>query len=117
VAEKGISGVVDAMTTKFTPDKQLQEFAHKTMERQNPEAYIGALKAMAERFDSTPLLASMDYPVVLIHGNIDALIPVDRAHEIKNIIHHAHLVEINNAGHLPMLEAVQETADSLKHLA
>jgi len=117
VAEKGIGGVVDAMTTKFTPDEQLQEFARKTMERQDPDAYIGALKAMAERLDSIPLLASIDYPVVLIHGNADALIPVDRAHEIKSIIHHAHLVEINNTGHLPMLEAVQETADGLKYLA
>jgi len=117
VAEKGIGGVVDAMTTKFTPDEQLQEFARKTMERQDPDAYIGALKAMAERLDSIPLLASIDYPVVLIHGNADALIPVDRAQEIKSIIHHAHLVEINNAGHLPMLEAVQETADGLKYLA
>jgi len=117
VAENGIGGVVDAMTTKFTSDKRLQEFAGKTMERQDPDAYIGALKAMAERLDSTHLLASMDYPVVLIHGNADALIPVDRAHEIKSIIHHAHLVEINIAGHLPMLEAAQETADSLKHLA
>jgi len=117
VAEKGIGGVVDAMTTKFTPDEQLQEFARKTMERQDPDAYIGALKAMAERLDSIPLLASIDYTVVLIHGNADALIPVDRAHEIKSIIHHAHLVEINNAGHLPMLEAVQETADGLKYLA
>ena len=67
VAEKGISGVVDAMTTKFTSDERLQEFARKSMERQQPAAYIGGLKAMAERSDSTSMLASIEYPVVIIH--------------------------------------------------
>lgn len=116
VAENGIGGVVNAMTTKFTPNKQLQQLALTIMKRQQPAAYIGGLKAMAERFDSTPLLASMEYPVVIIHGEEDALIPIDRSHEIKNAIAHAHFVVIKDTGHLPMLEAMQETADSLKHL-
>lgn len=116
VAEKGIGGVVDAMTMKFTSDQRLQEFSRKSMERQQPAAYIGALKAMAERLDSTPMLASINYPVVIIHGNADALIPIDRAHEMKNAISHAHFVEVKDAGHLPMLEAVHETSEGLKHL-
>ncbi|MDX1378031.1 MAG: alpha/beta hydrolase, partial [Anaerolineales bacterium] len=93
VAENGIGGVVDAMTTKFTADVGLQEFARKSMERQQPAAYIGALKAMAERQDSTSLLGSLDYPVVIIHGNADELIPIGRAHEMKAAIPHAHFVE------------------------
>jgi 3-oxoadipate enol-lactonase len=116
VAENGIGGVVDAMTSKFTPDKQLQQLARTIMERQHPAAYIGGLKAMAERFDSTPLLGSMDYPVVVIHGDADALIPIDRSQEIKNAVAHAHFVTIKDTGHLPMLESPQETADGLKHL-
>jgi len=117
IAKNGIGGVVDAMTTKFTSDKQLQQQARTVMEKQQPAAYIGALKAMAERFDSTPLLASMDYPVVIIHGDADALIPIDRSHEIKNAVAHPHFVATKDTGHLPMLEAAQETADGLKHLA
>jgi len=116
VAEKGIGGVVDVMTTKFTSDEKLQEFARKSMEEQQPAAYIGGLKAMAERLDSTSLLASMEYPVVIVHGKADALIPFERGQEMKDAIPHAHFVEIEDAGHLPMLEAVQETADGLKQL-
>ncbi len=56
VADKGIASVVETMTPKFTTDPRLQEFARSSMERQQPAAYIGALKAMAERVDSTPLL-------------------------------------------------------------
>lgn len=117
VTEKGIGGIVEAMTTKFTSDVRLQEFARKSMEAQQPAAYIGALRAMAERQDSTPLLASMKYPVVLIHGDADVLIPIDRAREVKAMLPHAHLVEVPDAGHMPMVENKEMTAEALKLLA
>ena len=117
VAKNGISGVVDVMTTKFTSNERLQEFARKTMERQQPAAYIGGLKTMAERAESTSLLGTMKYPVVIIHGDADALIPMDRAHEMKNAISHAYFIELKDTGHLPMMEAIKETADGLKQLA
>jgi pimeloyl-ACP methyl ester carboxylesterase len=116
VAENGISNIVDAMTTKFTSDRRLQEFARKSMESQQPAAYIGGLKAMAERPDSTSLLASAKYPVAIIHGDADALIPIDRANEMKNLVPHAQFVEVKEAGHIPMMEAIKETAIGLKHL-
>jgi pimeloyl-ACP methyl ester carboxylesterase len=117
VAEHGIGSVVETMTPKFTSDERLQKYARESMERQQPAAYIGALKAMAERVDSTPLLASFKFPVVLVHGVADALVPVDRAREIKSALPQAHLVEISGAGHMPMMEDSRKTAEALKHLA
>ncbi|MBK9927852.1 MAG: alpha/beta hydrolase [Anaerolineales bacterium] len=117
VAEKGINGVVETMAPKFTPNEQLQGFARKSMQAQQPTAYIGALKAMAERQDSTPLLASMKYPVVVVHGDADVLIPIERAREVKVALPEAHLVEITGAGHMPMMEDSKKTADALKLLA
>jgi pimeloyl-ACP methyl ester carboxylesterase len=117
VEEKGLGGVVETMTPKFTPDAKLQAFARQSMERQQPAAYIGALKAMAERLDSTPLLSTFHFPVVLVHGDSDALIPIDRAREVKAALPLAHLVEIHGAGHMPMMEAKEQTAEALKHLA
>ena len=117
VADKGIASVVAAMTSKFTSDAGLQEFARQSMERQQPAAYIGALKAMAERVDSTPLLASLTVPVVIVHGEADSLIPIDRGREIKSSLPNARLVEISGAGHMPMMEAKEKTAEALKFLA
>lgn len=117
VSDKGIGGVVETMAPKFTSDEGLQAFARETMERQQPAAFIGALKAMAERMDATPLLSSFKFPVVIIHGEADALIPIDRAREVKIAIPNAHLVELKGAGHMPMMEAKEETARALKHLA
>jgi 3-oxoadipate enol-lactonase len=117
VAEKGIGGVVEVMTTKFTSDPRLQVFARESMQKQKPAAYIGALKAMAERADSTSLLSTITYPVVVVHGDADVLIPIDRAREVKAAIPSAHLVELSGVGHMPMMEAKEQTADALKHLA
>ncbi|HLA05945.1 MAG TPA: alpha/beta hydrolase [Anaerolineales bacterium] len=117
VAEKGIAGVVEIMTPKLTPSETLQAPAREIMERQKPAAYIGALKAMAERIDTSTLLASINFPVVIIHGDADSLIPVERAREVKSTLPHAHLLELKGTGHLPMMEAVRETAEALKHLA
>jgi 3-oxoadipate enol-lactonase len=117
VSAHGISSVVETMTPKFTTDEKLQSYARSSMERQQPAAYIGALRAMAERIDSTPLLASFHFPIVVVHGDSDSLIPIDRAREVKAAISQAHLVEIPGAGHMPMMEAREKTAEALKNLA
>lgn len=117
VAEHGIGSVVETMTPKFTPDERLQSYARASMERQQPAAYIGALKAMAERVDSTHLLPSFNFPVVIVHGDADALVPIDRAREVQAVLPQAHLTEISGAGHMPMMEDKQKTAEALKRLA
>jgi len=116
VAAKGIGVVVEAMTPKFTPDERVRAFAQSVMEQQKPNGIIGALKAMAEREDSTVQLANFKFPVVLVHGDQDALIPIERVREVKNILSRAHLVELKGVGHLPMMEAAEETAKALRHL-
>lgn len=113
VAQQGISGVVETMTPKFTSNPHWQAFARKNMETQQPAAYIGALQAMAERVDATPLLSAMKYPVVVVHGAADQLIPIERAREVKAALPESHLVEIKDVGHMPMCEAPDETAQAL----
>jgi 3-oxoadipate enol-lactonase len=117
VDSKGIGSVVEAMAPKFTNDERLQAYARASMERQQPAAYIGALKAMAERVDSSSLLSSFQFPVVIVHGDADALIPIDRAREVKAALPQAHLMEIPGVGHMPMMEAKEKTAEALRHLA
>jgi pimeloyl-ACP methyl ester carboxylesterase len=127
VEANGIGSVVESMTPKFTADERLQAYARASMERQQPAAYVSALKAMAERPDSTALLSSLrdgyasqggafHFPVVIIHGDSDSLIPVDRAREVKAALPQAHFVEIPGAGHMPMMESPEKTAEALRQL-
>jgi len=116
VSDKGIQWVVDTMTTKLSPNAEIQKWARESMGGQQPAAYIGALKAMAERQDASALLSTFKFPVVIIHGDADELIPVDRAREMKSAVPQAQLIELKGAGHLPMLEEPEATAKALMSL-
>ena len=113
VAEKGVGVVVEAMTPKLSVDVRVQEFVRGVIERQSKQAVIGALKAMAEREDAMPILSSFNFPLVLIHGDADQLIPIERAKEIKSANPSATLLELKGAGHMPMMEFARQTADGL----
>lgn len=116
VAEKGVAVVVEAMTPKLSANERVQAFVRSVIERQSKNGVIGALKAMAEREDLMSILSSLTLPFVLIHGDVDALIPIDRAKEIKAAIPSAKFVELMGAGHMPMMEFALETAEALKML-
>jgi 3-oxoadipate enol-lactonase len=116
VAQKGVGIVADAMTPKLSADVRVQELVRAVIEKQNPSAVIGALKAMAEREDLVSYLSSVSFPVVLIHGGADVLIPIERAKEIKAVLSSAQFIELKSAGHMPMMEFEKETAEGLKFL-
>ncbi|MBI5354340.1 MAG: alpha/beta hydrolase [Chloroflexi bacterium] len=117
VFEKGVAVVADAMTPKLSADARVQTFARKAILGQSKSGVIGALKAMAEREDSTPILSAFSFPLVLIHGDADSLIPIERAKEIKTAVQSAQFVELKGAGHMPMMEFPKETAQGLKLLS
>ncbi|MDP1545653.1 MAG: alpha/beta hydrolase [Anaerolineales bacterium] len=116
VTEKGVGVVAEAMTPKFSANADVQAFAKAVIQKQSQAGVSGALKAMAEREDATTLLPAFKFPVVLVHGSADALIPAERAQEIKAILPAAQLVMIEGAGHVPMMEFPKETAEALKRL-
>lgn len=117
VAQNGVGVVAEAMTPKLTADSSLQGFIRALIEQQTPAGVIGALRAMAERPDSTDLLPSLNIPVALIHGDADVLIPIERAHEVQASVSQAKLFTLHAVGHLPMMESPQAVAEALKALA
>lgn len=116
VAQNGVQIVADAMTDKLSSQQNVQDVIRPLIGKQSVAGVTGALKAMAEREDLTSFVAAFGCPLVLIHGNADALIPIDRAREIKAIVPSANLVELAGAGHMPMMETPKETALALKKL-
>jgi pimeloyl-ACP methyl ester carboxylesterase len=116
VTSKGAGVVVEAMAPKMSADDRIQQFARELMARQSVSGITGGLKAMAEREDLREALATFDFPLVLIHGDADALIPIDLARDAVTSTDRATLVELPGVGHMPMMEAASETADALKRL-
>ena len=116
VGDGGTGVVVDGMTPKFSDNAETQKYVREVMLRQKPSGMIGGLEAMAEREDRNSILASLQVPLALIHGDADTLIPVDKAREIKSSVASATLVELSGVGHLPMVDAPKETAEAIKIL-
>jgi len=116
VLAEGVGDVAKNMSAKLTADSKLQEEMKLLILRQPAKGLANAVRAMAERPDSTPFLHEFRFPVAIVHGLNDALIPVDRAREVKARVKNGTLVEIEGAGHLPMLEGPQSTAGELLKL-
>jgi pimeloyl-ACP methyl ester carboxylesterase len=75
---------------------------------QEPKAVAAALRAMAYRPDSTPLLAGITVPALVIVGEEDVITPADGARALASSIPQGRFVQIASAGHLPSLEAPDE---------
>jgi 3-oxoadipate enol-lactonase len=116
IIKTGVEPVAESMSAKLTSDKRVQTFVRGLIAEQQPMGLAGALKAMAERDDSTSILSGFKFPVAIVHGEEDELIPVQRAQEIKAAIPHAILMELSGVGHMPMMENSQITATTLKNL-
>jgi len=96
----------------------LQERVHGWIADQSPQAIAAAALGMAERPDSTPDLAGIDVPTVVITSTGDRLIPAEVSSEMATRIPAARLEVIERVGHLSNLEA-QDTFNAvlLEHLA
>ena len=74
------------------------------IERQQVDGIVGALHALRERPDSTPLLGRIRVPVLVAAGSDDQITPAAGMEEMARAIPDAKFVVIEGAGHLSPLE-------------
>ncbi len=117
--KEGVAAVAADMLPKllasqtYDEDSELVEFVQEMMEDTSLEGMVGALQAMKDRPDSTPTLATIDVPTLIIHGADDQLIPLSEARAMQAAIEGAELVVIPEAGHLPNLEQIDLFSDAV----
>jgi 3-oxoadipate enol-lactonase len=109
----GVDQLAESMSAKLTADSDLQKKLKRLILHQSPNGLAAATKAMAERPDSTPFLAEFEFPVAIVHGLNDQMVPLERAREVKEKVKRGSLLEVEGAGHMPMMEAPQATAGEL----
>lgn len=114
IMEDGIGETVAGMTPKLSPDARVQKFVHDLMRKQKPASFMLSLIAMAERADTLSALEKNSFPVLIVHGGADGLIPMQR--EIPLKVPRARVAELPGVGHMPMMESPQQVADALKSL-
>jgi 3-oxoadipate enol-lactonase len=116
VEANGVGEVAESMPAILTADTDLQAALKQLILRQPREGVAGALRAMADRPDSSDILSRFDFPVTIIHGLADKIIPIEQAREVKAKVKKGYLIEIEGAGHMPMMEKPQVTAEALNTL-
>jgi len=108
--EKGASAIADAMLPKmfapptYTQKPELVNHLHAMMARTSVEGIVGALMAIKNRPDSTPMLPLLDVPTLILHGTDDQLIPFSEAQGMQSIIPGSNIEPIPGAGHVLNLE-------------
>jgi YbgC/YbaW family acyl-CoA thioester hydrolase len=75
---------------------------------------VGALGAMRDRVDSTPLLSTLsDLPTLVAAGEFDQIIPPDKAKTLADAIPGSRFAVVAGAGHLPPVERPAATTQTL----
>jgi pimeloyl-ACP methyl ester carboxylesterase len=117
VKRKGVKAVVDASLDKFSPNAGVRELTRELILRSPGKSVIAGLKGMAERPDYTEQLAQLKVPCVVVAGSEDAIIPVEKAREMVQMLSRGWLVEIPGSGHMPMFEAPDQVSAAIQDLA
>lgn len=102
ISEKMITGMV-GKTTRETRPKAVA-FLDAMMRRASVGAIVDALDAMRTRADSTPTLATITVPTLIICGEEDALTPVKESEALHAGIPDSQLAIIPGAGHASCVE-------------
>ena len=108
VEEEGVKAVADAMLPKMVASDALKPEVREIMLSTSPEYVKAALRAMATRPDSSPLLPTISVPTLILVGENDSITPPADAERMARGISGARLVTIAGAGHLSNYEKPAE---------
>jgi pimeloyl-ACP methyl ester carboxylesterase len=105
--EKGLSWVADEMLPKLLrpePDPAIVKEVRSLVSGGTPAGIAAAQRGMARRPDSTPTLATVGCPTLVIVGEQDQLTPPAESEKMAKAVKGAKLVKVPNAGHLSNIE-------------
>lgn len=109
--------VADSLAEKLfaaeTPGEVRQKW-HGIMAGSSPEGVAYALRAMATRPDSTPTLATIDVPTLIVVGDQDQVTPPEIARAMHAEIRGSRLEVIPGAGHLTPVEQAARFTEVLR---
>ena len=102
VAREMLPKLLGETTRREQPD--LSDAVRRLIEVNTSDAIAAALNALKSRPDSTPLLASIACPTLIICGEEDVLTPMADSEAMHQAISGSRLVRLAGAGHLSNLE-------------
>jgi 3-oxoadipate enol-lactonase len=119
---EGIMPVVDAFLPRFyaeTVYKENPALVERTRElcaKTDPNGAAAHLRGAAQRVDARDLVEDIDVPFLFAMGDQDAIMGMTEVETIVPRIPRAKLALLPACGHMPMFEAEDQLAESLKLL-
>jgi pimeloyl-ACP methyl ester carboxylesterase len=107
VRKEGVAPIVDSMLPKMlTADapQETRDRVREIMSSTSAEGAIAALKAMAERPDSSRVLSRIEVPTLIMAGEDDTITPPSDAERMAKAIRGARVVRVPGAAHLANYE-------------
>jgi 3-oxoadipate enol-lactonase len=110
--ERNLAKMTSESTKTNTPE--IAEQIKTWMLEADPEATANALRAMAQRPDTTGILSSIYIPVLLIVGEEDPVTPPAEMEKMAALLPNATLIRIPNASHMSVNEKPEEFAAAVR---
>jgi len=116
VRRSSVAEVLAEMPEKLTRNPQIANYCKRLISQTSENGVMGVLAGMAERSDKTEILKVIEIPKMIIAGVDDQLIPLKTSRQMAEMVKGLTLVEIKEAGHMPMMERPNETGIALLNL-
>jgi pimeloyl-ACP methyl ester carboxylesterase len=120
VRSKGVGAVADDMLPKLLGQTtrrerpELGDAVRSIIHGNSADAVAGAIEALRDRPDSTPQLAALSVPALVITSDEDTLIPEAEARSMQAQLRRGRLVVLPGAGHLSNLEVPDRFSHALE---
>lgn len=114
VGNKGVLPVISHMPEKLSYNKEVVKKCKSIITQATTAGVAGVLAGMAERQDSTDILSGSNMAMLIIAGQDDQFIPIETSRKMAGLMKEPRLVEVPEAGHLPMMDQPEKTASALR---
>lgn len=108
--------VFEEMPFGLTKDKEIVQFCWEIIKKTNPKGMRRVLAGMAERLGTEDINKKLEKPLLIIAGVEDQFIPIETSRQMAEEMKPQWLIEVENAGHMVMMEKPERTAEALRKL-
>ncbi len=93
--------------------EHIRRWGRQILLRAEPEAAARVMESHAEA-KTNPDVAAVELPTLVIHGELDAIVPVDVGRAFAGALPQARLVVLAGAGHIPTCTRPQQVVDAIE---
>lgn len=116
IRNHSVTDVLSKMTERLSRNPRIADYCRTLISKSSKNGIVGVLGGMAERPDRTHILRSLKSPKLVIAGADDQFITLETSKKMAEMVKGLTIIEIENAGHVPMLEKPHETGFALMNL-